>query len=51
MAGSLLADLSRLGPDNNFTDVVLTAQGGTSREKNAVNIFPVWKSNKTKKFI
>lgn len=28
MAGSLLADLSRMGSDNAFTDLVLTAQGG-----------------------
>ena len=47
MAGSLLADLSRLGPDNHFTDVVLTAQGGTSREKTMSKIFPLWKSKKT----
>ena len=39
MAGSLLADLSRLGPDNHFTDVVLTAQGGTSREKKCCQNF------------
>ena len=28
MAGSLLADLSRLGPENGFTDLLLTAAGG-----------------------
>lgn len=31
MAGSLLADLSRMGSDNAFTDLVLTAQGGLGR--------------------
>ena len=40
MAGSLLADLSRLGPDNNFTDLVLTAQGG-SRAKKMCQKFPL----------
>eukprot|EP00435_Cladocopium_sp_Y103_P069768 s118_g33.t3 len=36
MAGSLLADLSRMGSDNAFTDLVLTAQGGYQRAANSV---------------
>ncbi|CAJ1344970.1 unnamed protein product [Effrenium voratum] len=36
MAGSLLADISRLGPSNAFSDVVLAASGGHSREANSV---------------
>eukprot|EP00438_Fugacium_kawagutii_P035260 Skav227219 [mRNA] locus=scaffold2048:450376:451936:- [translate_table: standard] len=36
MAGSLLADLSRMGSDNAFTDLVLTAKGGYQREANSV---------------
>ena len=35
MAGSLLADISRLGPENEFTDVVITA-GDHRREANSV---------------
>ncbi|CAK8990401.1 Protein roadkill (Hh-induced MATH and BTB domain-containing protein) [Durusdinium trenchii] len=36
MAGSLLADLSRMGSENAFTDLLLTAQGGHQREANCV---------------
>ena len=49
MAGSLLADLSRMGPDNAFADLVLTAQGAwewdprkstnKSRSSNVINVF------------
>ena len=38
MAGSLLADLSRMGSENAFTDLLLTAQGGRRAKGFHINI-------------